>query len=211
MKVFRREAPEGLMFPRQRNRITTGRVGDWIQCCSGTPFYPLDPQPEEMHIEDIAHALSMLCRYGGHVARFYSVAEHSIHVSHAVPPEHALWGLLHDASEAYLVDIPRPIRRFIAQYYEWEAQLMATVCERFGLEPEMPASVREVDNRMLATERAVLMAPCEQEWSDTGAALPGVQIECWYPGTGKKLFLDRFYELTYLPVPVPRKDAHHDR
>lgn len=173
------------------------RIGDWLQVASGTVFYPLDPRAEEIHIEDIAHALSMQCRYTGHVARFYSVAEHSVHVSRAVPPEYALWGLLHDASEAYLVDIPRPLKRFMPQYHEWEAALMRVICERFGLPIDMPASVKDIDNRMLATEKAVLMGPCEREWMDTGPALPDVAIECWYPGTGKKLFLDRFWELTY--------------
>lgn len=198
MSLGKREEPVGTFPLRREQTVVDSRTGDWIQTVSGTVFYPLDPRPDEIHIDDIAHALAMQCRYAGHVTRFYSVAEHSVHVSRAVPEQDALWGLLHDASEAYLVDIPRPIKRFMAQYHEWEAQLMAVICERFGLPVEMPASVKEVDNRMLATERAVLHWPCEKEWDMTGPALPNVTIECWYPAAGKKLFLDRFWELTYL-------------
>lgn len=174
------------------------RKGDWLQTFTGAVFYPLDPRPEEIHIDDIAHALAMQCRYSGHTSRFYSVAEHCVHVSRVVAPEYALWGLLHDASEAYLVDIPRPLKRYMPQYHEWESGLMAVICGRFGLSLTMPASVKEADNRMLATEKAVLMGPCEGEWTDTGPALPDVVIECWYPGTGEKMFLDRFWELAYL-------------
>ena len=90
------------------------RVGDWIQTMSGVIFYPLDPRPEEIRIEDIAHALSHQCRFAGHCREFYSVAEHSVRVSRELPQEFMLWGLLHDASEAYLVDLPRPIKRWSA-------------------------------------------------------------------------------------------------
>src|SRR5579885_2784587 len=86
------------------------RHGDWIQTYCGVAFYPLDPRPEEILIEDIAHALSMLCRFTGHVKRFYSVAQHCVYVSHRCDPKDALWGLLHDAAEAYLNDISRPVK-----------------------------------------------------------------------------------------------------
>jgi hypothetical protein len=65
--------------------------GDWIQTATGRPFWPIDPRPEDIDIEDIAHALSMLCRFGGHCLRFYSVAEHSVLLSQYVAPEHKLW------------------------------------------------------------------------------------------------------------------------
>ena len=87
------------------------RKGDWIQTFTGRAFYVLDPRPEDVDIEDIAHALSMQCRFAGHCREFYSVAQHSVTASWLVPPEDALWGLLHDAAEAYVVDLPRPIKR----------------------------------------------------------------------------------------------------
>ena len=82
----------------------------FIGTFSGLRFWPLAPNLEKILVEDIAHALAHQCRFGGHASRFYSVAEHSVHVSQLCLPEHALWGLLHDASEAYLVDLPRPLK-----------------------------------------------------------------------------------------------------
>ena len=93
-----------------------GRVGDWIQTFSGGCFWPLDPRSSEVDIHDIAQSLAMTPRYRGHTVRFYSVAEHSVLVSRAVPPEYALWGLLHDAAEAYTADIPSPLKRSIAEW-----------------------------------------------------------------------------------------------
>jgi 5'-deoxynucleotidase YfbR-like HD superfamily hydrolase len=82
----------------------------WIQTYSGIKMHPLSPTEEEISIEDIAHALSNLCRFTGHCNKFYSVAQHSVLVSVYSPRDYAMWGLLHDASEAYLNDIARPIK-----------------------------------------------------------------------------------------------------
>ena len=97
----------------------------FIGTFSGLRFWPLDPNPEKILIADIAHALAHQCRFGGHASKFYSVAEHSVHVSKLCLPEHALWGLLHDASEAYLVDLPRPLKLLpeFAPYREAERRL----------------------------------------------------------------------------------------
>ena len=77
---------------------------------TGKEFYPLDPNPADIDIKDIAHALSNCCRFAGHIKSFYSVAQHSVIVSELCEPENALAGLLHDASEAYLSDIARPVK-----------------------------------------------------------------------------------------------------
>ena len=147
------------------------RFGDWMQTFTGIEFYPLDPRPDEINIEDIAHALSMLCRYGGHVRQFYSVAEHSIRVCELCPPEYAVWGLLHDAAEAYMVDLPRPIKRYseIGRLYrEAEDRLMIAICERFGLtwQDPMPEPVERADKGMLWVESRDLMPPnpCWEKW-----------------------------------------------
>src|SRR5690606_5290032 len=82
------------------------RLGDWMQTFTGRAVYPLDLRPDDIDIQDIAHALSMQCRYAGHTRQFYSVAEHSVHVARwcrQYGPAAALEGLLHDATEAYLV------------------------------------------------------------------------------------------------------------
>lgn len=172
-----------------------GRGGDWIQTYSGRQFWPMDPRPEDVHIEDVAHALSLLCRYGGHVLRFYSVAEHCVHLARAVPREDALWALLHDASEAYLVDVPRPIKSSLGGYREAEAKIMAAVCERFSLHPEQPASVGEADYRILTDERVQNMAPAPVAWS-TDAAPLGITLSYWSPSEARALFLHTFHRLS---------------
>lgn len=181
---------------------TRTRHGDWMQVSRGTSFWPLDPRQDEIDIRDVAHALSMVCRYGGHCLRFESVAEHSLYVSYAVggvSPENALWGLLHDASEAYLGDIPRPLKPHLQGYAEWERHLMSLICLKFGLSWPMPDVVKEMDRRILSNEREQNMAPMavgELEWGNTLPAIPGVTIHCLPPEEAERRFLNRFNLLT---------------
>jgi len=176
------------------------RIGDWIQTFSGVEFYPLDPRPDEIRIEDIAHALSMQCRYSGHVRRFYSVAEHSIRVADMCHPDHALWGLLHDASEAYLVDLPGPLKHHsdIGRLYrEAEEKLMKAVCERFGLAWPVPEPVARVDKAMLWFEARDLM-PHHPYWEKWMTLTTGVEfsVEQTMPAeVAEQMFLTRFGQL----------------
>lgn len=162
--------------------------GDWIQTATGGQFWPIDPRPSEIAIEDIAHALSMLCRFGGHCRRFYSVAEHSVLLARAVAPEHRAWALLHDASEAYLVDVPRPLKPFLTGYAEAESRIMTAVCSRFGLAPEMPAEVKAADRAILTDEARQNMAPPPARWSTDTQPL-GVRLRFWSPPQAKAEFL----------------------
>ena len=165
------------------------RRGDWMQTFTGRMFWPLDPRADEIEIEDIAHALSMQCRYAGHCTRFYSVAEHCVLLAGAVEEHHALWALLHDASEAYLVDVPRPVKPFLTGYRFAEAHVMAAVAERFGLGP-MPEEVKDADNRILEDERQQIMAPAPKAWN-VGPAL-GVTVHGWEPERAERAFLSLF-------------------
>lgn len=167
------------------------RNGGWMQTHTGRAFWPLDPRAEDVDPLDIAHALSHLCRYGGHVKRFYSVAEHCWHISQSVAPQHALWGLLHDASEAYLVDLPRPIKRSMPSYIEAERRVQAVICERFGLDVVEPAEVKAADSRILLDERAVLLGPMPRPWAaDLEQLTPlGVTIRAHEPKVAKSLYL----------------------
>lgn len=170
------------------------REGEWIQTYTGRQFWPLDPRPEDVDIEDIAQALSMLCRFGGHCSRFYSVAEHSIYVSQHCP-DHALWGLLHDASEAYTVDIPRPFKRLMPHYREIERGVQRAICEAFGLPVEEPEAVIRADRALLMDERLALMKASDRAWSTDTAPL-GVTIGGYQPTTAKVVFLEAFERLT---------------
>lgn len=174
--------------------LVEARKGDWIQTYCGNRFWPLDPRPEEVHIMDIAHALSMKCRYNGHAKRFYSVAEHSVLVSQHVPPEHALWGLLHDAEEAYLPDIPRPVKKHLPFWKDISDPVQRAVCEAYNLPPNEPPVVKEIDYAICADEKLVLMAD-GPAWEGLGAPI-GADIQCLSPSEAKADFLYRFLELT---------------
>lgn len=171
------------------------RFGDWMQTVSGRPFWPVDPRPEDVHIEDIAHALSMMCRYGGHSRIFYSVAEHSILISENVPEEDALWGLLHDAAEAYIADIVKPAKRFISGYEEAEARLMKAICQRFDLPEVPPPTIKQADTDILLDEMPRLLGKPALPWNIPGKPL-GVKITGHSPAVARALFLARFKELT---------------
>lgn len=182
------------------------RTGDWIQTYTGRQFWPLDPRADEIFVEDIAHALSMQCRFAGHCLKFYSVAEHSVLVSRNVAPELALWALLHDAAEAYLVDLPRPVKRSMPDYRGAEDRVMAAICYRFGLPQDMPAAVKTADNRILADEAEQNMARPPVAWEDNGARL-GVRLQFWTPQEAEGAFL-RAYAMAAGPCDEPRlRDA----
>lgn len=175
--------------------MSTDRIGDWGVAVSGRQFWPLDPRPEDFHIEDIAHALAHLCRYGGHSRSFYSVAEHSVLVSTVVPREHALAALMHDATEAYVVDVPRPLKRGLgAAYADIEARVWAALAERFGLPLELPECVKHADDAVLMAEKEVLLPAGGPQWS-VNAAPADVQIWCEPPLRARDLFLRTFRKL----------------
>jgi hypothetical protein len=130
-----------------------------ITTFSGIRFWPMLPNPDDILIADIAHALAHQCRFGGHAREFYSVAEHCVRVSQHCAPEDALWGLLHDASEAFLCDVPAPLKELPAfeAYREAERRLQRAIAVRFGLPEDQPASVTEADRVMLRIEMSDLL------------------------------------------------------
>lgn len=126
---------------------------------TGVEFFPMAPRVEDIHIEDIAHALSCMPRFAGHTAAFYSVAQHSLLVANRIPKRWALYGLLHDASEAYLLDLPTPIKQLMPVYQHAERRLLSVIGQRFDLPDgwfEHP-EVKRVDNQLLRIEQAHLM------------------------------------------------------
>lgn len=172
-----------------------GRFGNWMQTFSGRQFWPLDPRPEEVSIVDIAHALANACRFAGHCERFYSVAEHSVLMSYIVAPEDALVALMHDATEAYVVDVPRPLKPFLPGYKEIEAGVWRAIALHFNLPAELPASIKLADNAMLLAEAEQIMKPHPAPWSVPGEPA-NVQIRGWRPDMAEFRFLERFALLT---------------
>lgn len=169
----------------------------WIATYTGRKFYPLDPRVEDIDIVDIAHALSMKCRFTGHCRDFYSVAQHSVLVSRLVPPEHALWGLMHDAAEAYLPDVARPIKALLVGFSDIEARVMRCVAERFSMPADEPACVKAADTRLLLAEKRDLMPPGPDwgEWADAVVDVPCATIHAWTQRAAEDIFLRRFADL----------------
>jgi len=177
----------------------------WMQTFTGRKFSLLNPTADDVDIEDIAHALSNICRFNGHVMNFYSVAQHSVIVSRFVAPENALWGLLHDAHEAYVGDVIRPMKAAVlSEFLESggvltppiEHRVQAAVVKKFGLTWPPPKNVKVVDRLALATEsRDVMGGQRGGDWEIPPDVLP-IKIKPWSPCLAKRMFLDRFAELT---------------
>lgn len=123
-----------------------------IRTHSGIYMNVFEPTLEMIDINDIAHALSHQCRFGGHLDTHYSVAQHSFHCAELVSEEHKLSALLHDASEAYLVDIPSPIKKELPNYKVLEDNLMKVIAEKFGFQFPLSKEVHEADVKMLHFE-----------------------------------------------------------
>lgn len=133
---------------------------DCIRTVTGKYVNVFDPKPEMFCIEDIAHALSMQCRFGGHLPKFYSVAQHSILTS-LLCPDDELSALMHDSSEAYLLDIPRPIKLKLGNYKEIEHGLMTVLSDVFKFQYPLPDSVKRADEIMLNREWNEIMLASE--------------------------------------------------
>jgi hypothetical protein len=155
-----------------------------IRTYTGEIFDVLHPKPEQIHIEDIAHALSNLCRFGGHTSQFYSVAQHSVIMAglNDVPDEYKLTALLHDASEAYVVDMPSPIKQLLPKYIDIESDIQLCIARRFGLDYPWHEVIDRADLIMLRKEM-ILQFDLRNGIS-------------WSPMAAEKLFLIEFRKLT---------------
>ncbi len=164
----------------------------WIQGYSGTKIYPLALTPSQILLTDIAHALALKCRFNGHCNAFYSIAEHSWHVSQLVwcPRE----GLLHDAAEAYLADIVSPVKPFLRDWKEIEEQAERAIASRFDLTYPWPQEVKAADTAMALRERIALMKHTSHAWNIYGDPAD-VTIYKWSPEDAERAFLNRAWTL----------------
>jgi hypothetical protein len=158
-----------------------------IRTISGQYVNVFEPNPDTLLIEDIAHALSNQCRFGGHLPRFYSVAQHSI-LCHLVAKEEEKYdALMHDASEAYLLDFPKPIKLEIAQYNEIEHNLMLVLAEKFKFNYPKSEEVERVDRHLLEWEWNSIML---EDSDSADKSFP--PIECLTPEEARNLFMVLF-------------------
>ncbi|QIX17340.1 metal-dependent phosphohydrolase [Burkholderia multivorans] len=177
-----------------------------ILTASGRYFDFLEPDPDSIVIEDIATALSRICRFTGHTTQFYSVAQHSVLVSYLVPPEYALQGLLHDAAEAYLGDVSSPLKQLLPDYKAIEHRVERAILARFGLPFPLHPSIKEADLRALVTERRDFMPePAERyrvtdsvawSWTDGVPTSGDVPLPIFNTAVARMVFLARYDELT---------------
>lgn len=206
------------MTPGSLSRTLDGEglvvgAADTIYTYTGRTIRPLDPDPDDIVIEDIAHALSQLCRFTGHTRKFSSVAEHCVRVSWLVPRELALEALLHDASEAYLSDIARPVKKapgFAETYLKYEAQLERAIATAFGLpeREEMHPEIKKADQYALEAEVAMFCHPkflaamgVSQTYDAKGVFWTlGAKPAGWSPKEAEGYFLAEFNLLTGVTV-----------
>ena len=167
-----------------------------ILTASGAYFNFLEPDPATVTVEAVAHALSHICRFAGHTRRFYSVAQHCVLASYLVPEADARWALMHDAAEAFVGDVARPLKQLLGDYKAIEARAEAAVCAAFGLEGSMPPSVKDADLVLLATEQRDLMPAHDDQWALIEGVTPWeMTIWPWDHAFARRSFLERFYEL----------------
>lgn len=194
---------DDLAYHNMKARLGFRGRGLWIQTKTGKKF-PMDGsfRPEDVCLEDIAHSLSLQCRYGGHVSSFYSVAEHSVHVmcrvrelTRELPDQRGILksALMHDAGEAYVSDIVSPLKRFLGQpIKDLEAATMRTVAQRYDLRDYHCEVIKQADLECLLAEAKQLFNP--PPLAGWGSDLPykpwrNLKVLGWSPPIAKLRFL----------------------
>lgn len=171
-----------------------------IKTFSGLWIDPMDPNPADVALVDVAHGLALTCRFAGHVRVPYSVAEHCVRMSHAVPEDLALDALVHDCAEAYITDLSAPIKRRpeMQVFRDAEDRLEAVIREALKLDgPEHDPRIKPYDEAMFVSEARDLMNMDVQELRDRGYPEPLVPetIIPWPWEVVKQMWLDRYEEL----------------
>lgn len=167
-----------------------------ILLASGKFYSYTNPEQNDYTIEDVALSLSHICRFGGQLPHFYSVAQHAVHVSYAVPPEFALAGLMHDNVEAFMGDIPTPLKRMLPDYKALEKAHEEVMCRKFGVPFPMPKEVHKADIEVFAAE-VLSLQPEGTYWECLEGVTPYPRVIFPMTSEGARgLFLHRYYELT---------------
>ena len=191
------------------------RKGNWFQTFTGKIFYTLDPREEEIDIRDIAHPLSLSCRFQGHCYYFYSIGEHCIRTKMIAmallmkkgadtleinPAEVAFWSLFHDAAESYIGNMNAPLKADMKQYKEIEEGLLTVIGKKYGFHYPMSKQVAEIvhkaDKIMLATELRDILAKAPQPWDNDEQPSEDMVIVPYSSQEVERIFLGEYYNIT---------------
>lgn len=171
----------------------------WISLLSGATFNYNKPEESNVTIDDIASAVSNICRFSGHLPRFYSVAQHLVNTSRIVPPEHAFTALMHDTAEAFTNDLPTPLKWAFPIFKELETNIEAAMSAKFGFQFPYPKLIKEADTNMLILEKLYVKEDTSvwpnYEGIEVDHLVPLVSLESWQPRRAKREFLERYEEL----------------
>lgn len=179
-----------------------------IKTFTGRIVDPFCLKAEDIDIVDIAHALSNICRFNGHCNKFYSVAQHCVLVAELSSLENKMAALLHDASEAYLCDIPGPIKHSaeFQDYRGFERDVQERIYNKFGLFSPIPSEVKEMDKAAVVAEGVQLM---NELYSGLGPPAE-VILEPWAPSRAKKNFLGYYRSILLTGgIAVPQVEIQH--
>ena len=175
--------------------MTACKHEPYIITYTGLKFALRDKSTDFFKLEDIAHSLSMQCRYTGHIKQFYSVAEHCVLMSRYVKdPDCKVIALFHDAVEAYVGDLASPLKQYLPGYKKIEDEIEQRLFMWLGIsiEAHVKRLVKILDMRMLLTERNALLQTNDREWLEDNFVSPlDIEIQCWDPKAAKQQFLDQ--------------------
>lgn len=174
----------------------------WMETYTGRKFWPANPRAQDITIFDIAHALSLKCRYNGHSKSFYSVAEHSVILAmyariRGLPVATQLELLMHDGAEAYLPDVPRPIKHFFPDLIQMEHRLDDMIREFSGLTGMVPLEVKDFDSRIIRDEWPQVMSKTANDWMTDTLDPLGVVVNGFLPVEAEMRFLQAWQTLMY--------------
>lgn len=177
------------------NTTSDKKKDQWMVTYTGKIVYPYDLKPSQISIRDISHSLARTCRYSGMMGGFYSVAQHSTLISKLVSPKYALTGLLHDAPEAYLRDLPRPVKLHLTGYKDLEEKVWQVIAHKFNLPQKIPKEIKEVDRGIVKAELRDIMN-LDEDFFKIQKETPDISIPSISIDQAKFDFMERYLELT---------------